>query len=67
MDEAHWPPNVISGNGEGGGGDGGERACVTEAVVVAAGRHRCPLHRRSYQLSRRKVPRSGDQPGSIAA
>ena len=70
--------SVIYGDGEGGGVAGGERVCVTEAVVVAAGRRRCPLHRRSHQFSQRKVPWSSDhaqgrasvaafQPGFIAA
>ena len=53
--------SVIFGNGEGGDVARGERACVTEAVVVAAGWRRSPLHRRSQQLSQRKVPWSGDQ------
>ena len=63
MDEAHQPPTVT-------GASylpvvkvwpGVRRACLTEAVVAAAGWCMCPFHRRCHQLSQCKVPWSAAQ------
>ena len=65
MDKAHRRPTVTGASylameKEEMWPEGRRPATHTEAVVVAAGWRRSPLHRRS-QLSQRKVPWSGDQ------
>ena len=63
MDEAHWPPTVTGASylAVVKVWPGLRRACLTEAVVAAAGWRMWPLHRRCHHLSQWKVPRSGDQ------